>query len=113
MRRRTFAISGAILARRLLARQGNTKTRVYQNSEVTVLVKRAIAQHLNEKSKQVNDSARFVDDLGMDSLDVVELMVNLEETFGINFSDDELAPTRVKDALDTVKKHLKDADRLR
>jgi acyl carrier protein len=112
MRRRTFAISGTLLARRLLAQQNN-KTRVYQKSEVTVLVRRAIGEHLNDKSRQVADGSRFVEDLGMDSLDVVELMVKLEETFGINCSDDELAPNKVKDAIETVRTHLKDADRLR
>ena len=106
------AISGVLLTKRLLAQQGDKK-RVYQTAEVNVLVKKMIADHLSDTAKTVTDAARFVEDLGMDSLDVVELMVNLEERFGISFTDDELAPAKVRDALDTVKKHLKEADRLR
>jgi len=112
MRRRTFAISGLLLTKRLVAQQSDKK-RVYQSVEVNALVKKLITDRVNDKNKSVADAARFVEDLGMDSLDVVELMVSLEERFAISFTDEELAPAKVRDAIDTVKKHLKEADRLR
>lgn len=50
-------------------------------------VKAIIAEQLGVKVEEVTDSASFVDDLGADSLDTVELVMALEEKFGVEIPD--------------------------
>ena len=52
-------------------------------------VRSIIAEQLGVKIEEVTDSASFVDDLGADSLDTVELVMALEEEFGIEIPDEE------------------------
>lgn len=52
-------------------------------------VKQIIADQLGVKKEEVTDSAKFVDDLGADSLDTVELVMALEEEFGIEIPDED------------------------
>ena len=52
-------------------------------------VKQIIADQLGVKKEEVTDNAKFVDDLGADSLDTVELVMALEEEFGIEIPDEE------------------------
>ena len=52
-------------------------------------VKQIIADQLGVKKDEVTDSAKFVDDLGADSLDTVELVMALEEEFGVEIPDEE------------------------
>jgi acyl carrier protein len=52
-------------------------------------VKQIIADQLGVKKEEVTDGAKFVDDLGADSLDTVELVMALEEEFGIEIPDEE------------------------
>lgn len=52
-------------------------------------IKQIIAEQLGVKKEEVTDSAKFVDDLGADSLDTVELVMALEEEFGIEIPDEE------------------------
>lgn len=52
-------------------------------------VKKIIAEHLNVDIEKVKDGATFIDDLGADSLDHVELTMAFEEAFGVEISDDE------------------------
>ena len=52
-------------------------------------IKQIIADQLGVKKEEVTDSAKFVDDLGADSLDTVELVMALEEEFGIEIPDEE------------------------
>ena len=52
-------------------------------------VKSIIAEQLGVKPEEVTDTASFVDDLGADSLDTVELVMALEEEFGIEIPDEE------------------------
>ena len=52
-------------------------------------VKSIIAEQLGVKVEEVTDSASFVDDLGADSLDTVELVMALEEEFGIEIPDED------------------------
>lgn len=52
-------------------------------------VKSIIAEQLGVKIEEVTDTASFVDDLGADSLDTVELVMALEEEFGIEIPDED------------------------
>ena len=52
-------------------------------------VKQIIADQLGVKKEEVTDNAKFVDDLGADSLDTVELVMALEEEFGIEIPDED------------------------
>jgi acyl carrier protein len=52
-------------------------------------IKKIIAEQLYVKKEEVTDGAKFVDDLGADSLDTVELVMALEEEFGIEIPDEE------------------------
>ena len=58
-------------------------------AEVTQKVKAIIAEQLGVKIEEVTDTASFVDDLGADSLDTVELVMALEEEFGIEIPDED------------------------
>ena len=58
-------------------------------SDVAQKVKSIIAEQLGVKLEEVTDSASFVDDLGADSLDTVELVMALEEEFGIEIPDED------------------------
>ena len=58
-------------------------------SEVASKVRSIIAEQLGVKIEEVTDAASFVDDLGADSLDTVELVMALEEEFGIEIPDEE------------------------
>jgi len=52
-------------------------------------VKQIIADQLGVKKEEVIESAKFVDDLGADSLDTVELVMALEEEFGVEIPDED------------------------
>ena len=54
-------------------------------------VKSLIASQLNIPVEKVEDSSRLVEDLGADSLDIVEMLMTLEEEFGISIPDEETA----------------------
>ena len=58
-------------------------------SNVAELVKAIIVEHLGADEDKVTDTASFIDDLGADSLDTVELVMAFEEEFGSEISDNE------------------------
>jgi acyl carrier protein len=62
-------------------------------------VRRIIAERLDRKIEEVTDDARFIDDLGADSLDITELMMALEEEFNIDIEDDANDIATVGDAV--------------
>ena len=52
-------------------------------------VREIIAEQLGVKKEEVTDNAKFIDDLGADSLDTVELVMALEEEFGVEIPDED------------------------
>jgi len=69
-------------------------------------VKKIVAEQLGVKEEEVTENASFVDDLGADSLDTVELVMALEEEFDTEIPDEEAESiTTVQQAVDYVKAH--------
>ena len=58
-------------------------------SDVSTKVKKIVADHLGVEEDKVTNEASFIDDLGADSLDTVELVMAFEEEFGSEISDSE------------------------
>lgn len=66
-------------------------------------VKECIVSQLGVNEDEVTPEASFIDDLGADSLDIVELVMALEDKFGIEIPDEDVEKMRtVKDAIDYV-----------
>ena len=71
--------------------------------EIFTGVKSAVAETLGIDAKLITMESSFIDDLGADSLDIAELIIALEDKFGISISDeDALKIVRVKDAVEYV-----------
>jgi acyl carrier protein len=72
-------------------------------------VKKIVVEHLGVDEAKVSESASFIDDLGADSLDTVELVMAFEEEFGVEIPDDAAEKIlTVKDAIDYLKEHSAD-----
>jgi acyl carrier protein len=77
-------------------------------SEVETKVKKIICEQLDVPEDDIVPSASFVDDLGADSLDQVELIMAMEEEFDISIPDEDAEKIKtVKDAVDYITKALK------
>lgn len=77
-------------------------------SNIEERVKKVVAEHLRAKEEDVVNSASFVDDLGADSLDTVELVMALEEEFECEIPDEDAEKiTTVQQAIDYVKANVK------
>lgn len=71
-------------------------------------VKNIIVEQLGVDAEEVTPDASFVEDLGADSLDTVELIMAFEEEFGVEITDDEAEKIRkVRDAVDYIDKRAK------
>jgi acyl carrier protein len=71
-------------------------------------VKSIIVEQLGVDADEVTPDASFVEDLGADSLDTVELIMAFEEEFGVEISDEEAEKIRrVKDATEYIEKNAK------
>lgn len=76
-------------------------------SDVSSRVRRAVVEHLGVEIDRVNDRARFIEDLGADSLDIVELVMASEEEFNIEIPDDAAEKLlTVGDAIRFIEKAL-------
>jgi len=79
-----------------------------EREEILKKVREVVADKLSISEDQVTESASFVEDLGADSLDTVELVMALEETFGISIPDEEAEKiSTVGKAVDYIVNHLK------
>ncbi len=71
-------------------------------------VKEIVCEQLGVDAADVVDDASFVDDLGADSLDLVELIMAMEEAFNIEIADEDAEKIRtVKDAIEYIQAHQK------
>ena len=72
-------------------------------SDIADRVKKIVVEHLGVEEAKVVESASFIDDLGADSLDTVELVMAFEEEFGCEIPDDAAEKIQsVQDAVDFV-----------
>ena len=72
-------------------------------SETADRVKKIVIEHLGVEADKVTEDASFIDDLGADSLDIVELVMAFEEEFGVEIPDDAAETIgTVKDAIDYI-----------
>ena len=71
--------------------------------DVSSKVKKMVADHLGIEESKVVEEANFIDDLGADSLDTVELVMAFEEKFGIEIPDDAAETIQtVQNAIDYI-----------
>jgi len=76
-------------------------------SNIEARVKKIIIEQLGVKEEQVTNEAAFVEDLGADSLDTVELVMALEEEFELEIPDEDAEKiTTVQQAIDYIATHL-------
>jgi acyl carrier protein len=71
-------------------------------------VREIVAEQLGKDVNEVTVNASFIDDLGADSLDIVELVMKMEEEFGIEIPDEEAEKIKtVNDVVEYIKGHAK------
>jgi len=76
------------------------------NSNIEERVKQIVVERLDRKPEEVTLEARFIDDLGADSLDLTELLMALEEEYNIDIDDEANTIQTVGDAVDYIKTKL-------
>jgi acyl carrier protein len=77
------------------------------NIDIEAKVKVTIMDQLNITEEEYIPEASFIDDLGADSLDIVELLMALEDEFGIEIPDEDLIKiATIKDAIDYIKQRM-------
>jgi acyl carrier protein len=88
------------------AGQNLDKTEEASMSETADRVKKIVVEHLGVEQEKVTEDASFIDDLGADSLDIVELVMAFEEEFGVEIPDDAAEKiSTVKDAIDYIEQN--------
>lgn len=75
-------------------------------SDTAERVQKIVVEHLGVEADKVTQDANFIDDLGADSLDIVELVMAFEEEFGVEIPDDAAEKiSTVKDAITYIDEH--------
>ena len=75
-------------------------------SDIAERVKKIVVEHLGVEAAQAKEDAKFIDDLGADSLDTVELVMAFEEEFGIEIPDEDAEKIQsVRDAYNYIDQH--------
>jgi len=75
-------------------------------SDTADRVQKIVVEHLGVEADKVTQEASFIDDLGADSLDIVELVMAFEEEFGVEIPDDAAEKiTTVGDAVKYIEEH--------
>jgi len=88
--------------------QASARTRMNMGTDIPSEVKRIIKEQLDVDETQIKPEASFIDDLGADSLGLVELVLAFEEAFEIDIPDEDTEKIRtVQDAIDYIEKHAK------
>ena len=80
-------------------------------SDTADRVKKIVVEHLGVEAEKVTEDASFIDDLGADSLDIVELVMAFEEEFGVEIPDD--AAEKIGTPRTGSEKHLDPPQRVR
>ncbi len=76
-------------------------------SDIELRIKKAVAEQLGMRAEEINNDASFMDDLGADSLDLVELVMSFENDFSITIPDEDSGSiTTVQSAIDYVNNKL-------
>ena len=79
-----------------------------EGRDITAEVKRIIKEQLDVEDEAIKAEASFIDDLGADSLGLVELVLAFEEAFEIDIPDEDTEKIRtVQDAIDYINAHAK------
>jgi acyl carrier protein len=74
-------------------------------SDIAERVKKIVVEHLGVDAEKVTENASFIDDLGADSLDTVELVMAFEEAFSVEIPEDAAEKiSTVQDAIDYISK---------
>lgn len=77
------------------------------NEEIFGKVKDLVAKHLNIDDKEITREASFIEDLGADSLDTVELIMSFEEEFNIEIPDEDAENIKtVENVVKYIEQHL-------
>ena len=78
-------------------------------SDIGERVKKIVVEHLGVEPEKVTENASFIDDLGADSLDTVELVMAFEEEFGIEIPDEEAEKiSNVREAVEYIQNNAGD-----
>ena len=76
-------------------------------SDIAERVKKIVVEHLGVEPDKVTEAASFIDDLGADSLDIVELVMLIEKEFNIEIPDEDAEKiSTVQDSIDYITTHL-------
>ena len=82
-------------------------------SDIAERVKKVIVEHLGVEASKVSETASFIEDLGADSLDTVELIMAFEEEFDCEIPDDNAEKIlTVKDAIDFIRSQVSEPSRV-
>ncbi|HEW91595.1 MAG TPA: acyl carrier protein [Thermotogaceae bacterium] len=79
-------------------------------TELLEKIRKVVAENLNVDETEIDEETKFIDDLGADSLDLVDLVMALETELGVTIEDEKLNTiNKVKDVIDLVEEKLANA----